>query len=257
MDSKRMVNTKFWSDGYVSELEPTEKLLFLYLITNERVDISGIYELPLKFMSFETGIKKEELIRILDRFERDEKVFYADGFVFVKNFIKNQNCNSDSIVIAIKNKIEELPSQIRKKIENKETVWGRCGDGVRMVYTRYGEIEREREMEREKKKKGKGEMETGSDTIPPTPLFENFFLAYPKKAGRESAERLWRSMKLDNISVKIMNFVALAKETDRWKRGFVPSSKNFLEERRWEDDLDTYADAKPNSESKKKLGLIC
>ncbi len=52
---QRIVNTKFWDDSYITRLTPTEKLLFLYLITNPLTNISGVYELPLKRVAFDTG----------------------------------------------------------------------------------------------------------------------------------------------------------------------------------------------------------
>ena len=59
MAKERIVNTRFWSDTYISNLDPIEKLLFLYLITNQYTEISGLYELPLKYMAVDTGIDKD------------------------------------------------------------------------------------------------------------------------------------------------------------------------------------------------------
>ena len=46
-NKQRYVNTRFWNDTYVSSLDPIEKLLFIYLLTNEHTNISGVYEPPL------------------------------------------------------------------------------------------------------------------------------------------------------------------------------------------------------------------
>ena len=51
-----MINTRIWSDTWVSGLDPLEKLLFLYFLTNTYTNISGIYELPMKVAAVETGI---------------------------------------------------------------------------------------------------------------------------------------------------------------------------------------------------------
>ena len=97
MAKQRYVNTKLWSDSWVSELDPIEKLLFLYILTNERTNICGIYELPLKLMAVETGIEKEMLIKIFNRFEKDGKVVFKDGWVKIVNFIKHQDVGSETI----------------------------------------------------------------------------------------------------------------------------------------------------------------
>ena len=74
----RTVNTRFWSDGYIEGLDPSEKLLYLYLLTNPNTDICGIYELSLRDMAFHTGFDKDMLMKILGRFQYDEKVYYFD-----------------------------------------------------------------------------------------------------------------------------------------------------------------------------------
>lgn len=88
-----MVNTRFWIDDYISNLDPTEKLLFLYCLTNPSTDISGIYEIPLKTIVVDTGIKKDLVMKILNKFESDNKIKYENGWIAIKNFIKHQKDN--------------------------------------------------------------------------------------------------------------------------------------------------------------------
>ena len=40
---QRYINTKFWDDNYVIQLDPSEKLMFIYFITNPLTNICGIY----------------------------------------------------------------------------------------------------------------------------------------------------------------------------------------------------------------------
>lgn len=89
----RYVNTRIWIDDYISNLNSEEKLFFLYLITNSATEICGVYELPIKIMSAEVGIKIDKLEKILDKFEKDDKVFYYKSWVGIKNFIKHQSVN--------------------------------------------------------------------------------------------------------------------------------------------------------------------
>jgi len=126
MARNRVVNTKFWSDNYVSELDPVEKLLFLYLITNEKTNIAGIYEIPLKIIAVETGIEKEMIQKILKRFEKDKKVYYKHGYVFLVNFIFHQTTNP-SVILGIQREINSLPNNILKFCI---TVWGETGDSL-------------------------------------------------------------------------------------------------------------------------------
>lgn len=107
-----MINTKFWDDDYTSNLDPIEKLLFLYFLTNTSTNICGVYEIPLKKIANETGIDKEMVVKIIQRFSKDGKVFYHNGWLCMKNFVKNQNQNSPKVKIGIQNEIMAIPKDI-------------------------------------------------------------------------------------------------------------------------------------------------
>ncbi len=115
MSRQRMIDTKFWDDDYTSNLDPIEKLLFLYFLTNTSTNISGIYEIPLKKVALETGIEKEMVVKILDRFTKDQKIFYLNGWICLKNFIKHQNQGSIKVQIGIQNEIDLIPKDIMDK----------------------------------------------------------------------------------------------------------------------------------------------
>lgn len=91
MAKNRMVDTKFWSDKYIANLDPSEKLVFIYLLTNHLTNICGIYEINLKQIGFDTGIDKDMVQKILNRFEKDGKILYRDGWLAIKNWIKHQS----------------------------------------------------------------------------------------------------------------------------------------------------------------------
>lgn len=113
MSKHRMIDTKFWSDSYVNKLDPTEKLLFLYLLTNERTNVAGIYELPIKFMAVETGIEASMIEKVLTRFVKDEKLNMVEDWVCLRNFAKHQNILSPKIKKGIELVIETIPPHIR------------------------------------------------------------------------------------------------------------------------------------------------
>ena len=54
MPKKRYVNDSMRSDNRFIELSPKEKLIFSYLITNDKVSLCGIYEMPIMKMMCET-----------------------------------------------------------------------------------------------------------------------------------------------------------------------------------------------------------
>ena len=112
MSKQRIINTRFWIDDYVSNLDPIEKLLFLYLLTNPSTEICGVYELPLNVMAVQTGIDKYMVSKILRRFENDKKIIHKRGWVIIINFVKHQNTNP-SVLKGIERSLLELPLEIR------------------------------------------------------------------------------------------------------------------------------------------------
>lgn len=112
MSKQRYIDTKFWDDSYIVNLDPIEKLLFVYFLTNPLTNIIGIYEITIKRIAFDTGIDKDMVLKILDRFEADEKIRYKDGWIVIKNFIKHQK-DSPSIHKGIEELLKQVPNNLQ------------------------------------------------------------------------------------------------------------------------------------------------
>lgn len=70
MSIKRIVDTAFWEDSKVIDKYSVEdKYFLLYLMTNPHTTQVGIYKLPKRLISFETGYTVESVSVILERFE--------------------------------------------------------------------------------------------------------------------------------------------------------------------------------------------
>ncbi len=94
----RNIHTRIWTDAWFCELEPDEKLLFIYLFSNPNASVCGMYELPKRNIAIDTGISPDRIDQILGSFEKSEKVFYGDGVVWVVN-LKKYNDSGDSVKI--------------------------------------------------------------------------------------------------------------------------------------------------------------
>lgn len=108
-----MVNTRIWNDSWVSEIDPLAKLLFVYFITNEHTNLSGIYELPLKVAGVETGVDVTMIPKMMPLLSG--KVFYEQGWVIIKNFTKHQNTENPKIKAAIDRELASVPAHILEK----------------------------------------------------------------------------------------------------------------------------------------------
>ena len=110
----RQLNIKFWSDVWVVEqLNALDRYLFIYLLTNDKANDSGIYQISKRMISFETGITVDELENMWRRLQ--EKVIYLDGYVVFKNGINNKNYNYNTFK-GISNILENLPEEVYPKV---------------------------------------------------------------------------------------------------------------------------------------------
>lgn len=116
MAKQRMIDPKLWSDQWIRKLNPLDRYLFIYLLTNERSSWCGVYELDLGVMAFECGIDEHDLEKsMLPRLS--PKVLYVDGWVCFKNWEKYHDNGSDQTRKGIENAWEAVPEKIRLKIK--------------------------------------------------------------------------------------------------------------------------------------------
>ena len=118
----------------------------------------GIYESSIKKISFETGIKRDDIEKALKEFERLKKVKYVNNYVILINYMKHQNFNTNMKKSAI-DVYNSLPNELKVKgvtisksnpLEGFETLLN-CFAMVRKVEVEY-EVESEKESKDEYKK---------------------------------------------------------------------------------------------------------
>lgn len=113
----RIIHTKFWKDDYISTLDHKGKLLFLYLTTNETVNICGIYELPDKYIKTDLDITQEELDSYKELFKKDNKFDFFKGWIKIINVDKYNSFNGPKNEVARRNQLLRVP----KELYNQDT----------------------------------------------------------------------------------------------------------------------------------------
>lgn len=155
----RSVNTKFWEDPWVETLDPPEKLLFLYFLTNSKTNMLGIYEVSISKISFETGLTRERVSKALEGFERVGKVYFIENYIVLPNFMKNQSMNTNMKKSAMA-EFEKVPLLVKKELslnpsEGFESLCKAFETLSKIEIEK--EIEEEEEIEKEKKVKNASE----------------------------------------------------------------------------------------------------
>jgi hypothetical protein len=112
MAKQRMINTRIWNDSWFRTINPLDRYLFLYFLSNSHTNICGIYELPIDTIAYETGIDFRDIEKsMLPKLE--PKIYYIDSYVIIINFIKYQNYNSPKIKSGIMAEFNQIPIEIQ------------------------------------------------------------------------------------------------------------------------------------------------
>jgi len=110
----RIIYTKFYQDSYIRNLPPTERFLFLYLISNSHIGLSDSYECDTGLISFETGLSTSQIDKILEKFQKDGKFIYYEGWVKVLNCEKYNNYKGEKNEVARNVEISMIPDRVSK-----------------------------------------------------------------------------------------------------------------------------------------------
>lgn len=121
MSKQRYIKDSFWTDPYIEKLSPDYKLVFLYLLTNPLANISGVYEIRLKRMAFETGYDTEVIENIIKKFVKDYKIIQFNSWIIIVNHIKHQSLG-DLTAKGINREIMEAPKEIQDFFEEKKLI---------------------------------------------------------------------------------------------------------------------------------------
>lgn len=133
MATFRKVHVQFWSDPFIQELSPEQKMFYLYLLTNDRTKQCGIYEITIKQMSYDTGYSIDTVSVLLSYFIGIDKIQYNNDFneIAIKNWNRYNNSDSPKVQILVNQElthvkdivlIEYLYGIANKKENKKENI---------------------------------------------------------------------------------------------------------------------------------------
>lgn len=116
----RIIQTKIWQDSFIYGLSTESKLLFIYLITNERLELTGAYEIRIPIIYAETGLSIPQIKKSL--VEIESKILYVDNYIIIKNHKKYQDFSkgSEKQQMGFSKELERLPVKIKNLVNNSE-----------------------------------------------------------------------------------------------------------------------------------------
>ena len=233
MAKLRSISTEIWSDPYFEDLNSSEKLLFIYLITNEKTNMLGIYENTVRKMSFETGINKSTVEQIIKKFQTDQKIKYINNYVVLVNFLKHQNYNTNMKKSAI-----DVYNNLPKELKNKDLDISKVNplEGFETLLNHFGMVRKvEVELEYESELESKSETEEILETVDVFD-FEVFWDLYDKKVGdKEKIKKKYDNLP-DDIKQKIFEHVELYIKAQPDKK-FRKNPETYINQKSWNDEI--------------------
>jgi len=119
MATQRYISTSFWDDEWIQTLDPSEKLLYLYFMTNPLTNIAGVYKVTDKRISFDTGFNIDTIRHIMDKFKKAGKAYRDGQYILLPSWPKHQKWkNRKKIKTGIDNCLSELPEHILNKLKS-------------------------------------------------------------------------------------------------------------------------------------------
>lgn len=87
--------------------------------------------------------------------------------------------------------------------------------------------------------------------------FDKFWQAYPKKVSKKQAQKSWKKINPSlELFEKILKALEMVKQTEQWKKDngkFIPYPATWLNQERWNDEINMMQDNKPVIEPKIKI----
>lgn len=114
MSTQRYISTSFWTDKWIRSLDSSERYLYMYLLTNPQTNISGIYQITLDRIAFDTGYDERTLIPMFERFKEAGKAAFIDEeWIILPSWPKHQKWEvKETIRKGIETALKSIPHNV-------------------------------------------------------------------------------------------------------------------------------------------------
>lgn len=144
----RVVHTRFWDDGNVRRLSADATYVFMYLLTNERINMCGTFELPIDRISFDTKIGIQRTEEALKELVGTGRIRYSRDWVTIPNVSRYNSYTGPKNDVALEKEISSIPSYVTNTSIDTSIYTPPIGTRNQKseISKEIGESEREEEM---------------------------------------------------------------------------------------------------------------
>ncbi len=228
----RTIDSEIWIDHKVRALDINSKLIWVYLITNTHTHLSGVYYLPLPFISHELGISDKGVRGGFKALEDANMLKYDTEFeiVWVIKMLRRQK----GITVKNKNAWKSLLTQL--DIFKDSFI-------IPLFLNEYNDLEIPFKAPSKPLLRGQVIVKDIVPVKAPSTYsekFERFWNVYPKKVGKGEAWKIWKRMRFDTEIDRFIKAVEKQSRSDDWKKNngqYIPNPSTWLNQGRWDDEL--------------------
>ena len=210
MSKYRPVYTKIWKDRDFLKASKDSKLLFIYLITNESITNSGIYEIPIKTITNETGLTRSTVEQLLVKGSMKNVIYdLKNEIVFITNTRKY--CRGGNPKQVEKGIINEMRQTSKTFLWNLFIQLNPC---FKDIFSKVGQLLPNSSLPLPLFNNNNNSNSNSNCTkTNPKISFQEVWQSYPNKIGRKAAERHFDSSVIteqdqERITKALVNYKA-------------------------------------------------
>lgn len=244
----RKIDTKIWADEKFRALSNHGKLAFLFLLTHPHMTSLGAMRATLPGLAAEIGWTPKAFREAFREAFRKGMVKYDEtaACIVLPRFLKYNGPENPNVVKSWQASIDIIP-ECDLKNEVIQTVKAfvealpkAFREALPIPFVKAFPIPYRKGMPNQEQEQ---EQEPEQEHKPKTPIasFDTFWTAYPKKLGKASALKAWKTLKPDAALLDvILKAIVTAKASQAWLKDngqFIPHPASWLNGKRWEDEL--------------------
>ena len=119
MEIRRYLNTRIWGESWFEPLTATEKLIWIYLLTNPATNMLGIYGLTVRRIGYDCNTSAQIVRRCIKKLEELKLIIMIHEHIIITHWL-TQNAMNPSMKLSALKDFDNLPDKVRAALPVKQ-----------------------------------------------------------------------------------------------------------------------------------------
>ena len=112
MEIRRYISTRIWGESWFEPLTATEKLIWIYLLTNPATNMLGIYGLTVRRIGYDCNTSAQIVRRCIKKLEELKFIIMIHEHIIITHWL-TQNAMNPSMKLSALKDFDNLPDKVR------------------------------------------------------------------------------------------------------------------------------------------------